>query len=83
MSTAPAIPAYLDMHVGPELTVVALPALKLSVSDSETVRIVIEHLLWFHSGGNRTCDPVFCPMFVSFRAIAKVGEIEIPASPTV
>jgi hypothetical protein len=50
MSTAPAIPAYSDMHVGPELTVVALPALKLSVSDSETVRIVIEHLLSFDSG---------------------------------
>jgi hypothetical protein len=44
MSTAPAIPAYSDMHVGPELTVVALPALKLSVSDSETVRYEVPRI---------------------------------------
>ncbi len=34
----------------PELTAAVLPVPKMPVNDSETVRPVIAHLLWFHSG---------------------------------
>jgi hypothetical protein len=41
---------------------------KVSVNDSETVRPVIDQLLWFHSGEQSTCNGLNWPIVMPARA---------------
>jgi hypothetical protein len=91
MSKPPAIPVNSDLLSGRDLRRRVAVA-KVSVNDSETIRPLIEHPLWFHSreqsdangvpGHLLSARPfVRVPDYTSIRSLAASGELGIPDAP--